>query len=286
MRKIVVDIFLKIMGISAVSGITFSDSAIHLISDLDSALYTYEQTNSKLEQTDLIPETDSVYYKNGVVNLPKKIKPDFEALYENDSLVYVFGSGSKPNRNFGYKINKSTMEYEFLDLSWLYDSMRDFAGMDEKDFNIEGVTFARGEWYFFNRGNGPESKNMIFTVQGENLVDDFNVFHQEYELPEINGHISGFSDATAVNGVLYFIATAEGTKSTYNDGEILGTMLGAIPLKDMEITFTQKISDTHKFEGITVYQKSPRKIEFLLSEDNDTDNQEATIYKMSMDVGF
>ena len=86
--------------------------------------------------------------------------------------------------------------------------------------------------------------------------------------------------------MLYFIATAEGTKSTYNDGEILGTMLGAIPLKDMEITFTQKISDTHKFEGITVYQKSPRKIEFLLSEDNDTDNQEAIIYKLSMDVGF
>src|SRR5690606_14867099 len=113
------------------------------------------------------------------------------------------------------------MEYELLYLSWLYASMWDFAGMDEQDFHIEGVTFARGEWYFFNRGNGPESKNMIFTVQGENLVDDFNVFHQEYELPEINGHISGFSDATAVNGVLYFIATAEGTKSTYNDGEIL-----------------------------------------------------------------
>src|SRR5690606_6460068 len=131
-----------------------------------------------------------------------------------------------------------------------------------------------------------ESKNMIFTVQGENLVDDFNVFHQEYELPEINGHISGFSDATAVNGVLYFIATAEGTKSTYNDGEILGTMLVAIPLKDMEITFTHKISYTHEFGGITVYQNFPRNIEFLLSEDNAAANRETSIYRLSMDVGF
>lgn len=283
MRKIVLDIFAKIVGIAAVSGITYSDSTIHLVSDLDSTINIYK--NDALTMIPLIP-ADSVIYKDGVLNLPKKLKPDFEAIYENDSLIYVFGSGSKKTRNFGYIIDKSTLEYEFLDLTWLYDSMRDFAELDKKDFNIEGVTYARGEWYFFNRGNGPGNKNIIFTVQGENLVDDFNVFYQEYELPEINGQVSGFSDATAVNGVLYFIATAEGTKSTYNDGEVLGSLLGAIPLKDMEITFTQKISDTQKFEGITVYQKSPRKIEFLLSEDNDTTELESTIYKLSMDVEF
>lgn len=286
MREIVLEVFMKIMGVSAVSGIAFSDSTIHLASDLDSALYTYEQADNKLIQKELLPATDTVYFKNGIVNLPKTIKPDFEALYENDSLVYVFGSGSEPTRNFAYKINKDTYEYEMMDLSWLYDAMRDFSGIGKEDFNIEGVTYARGEWYFFNRGNGPGNKNIIFTVQGENLVDDFNVFYQEIDLPKINGHVSGFSDATAVNGVLYFIATAEGGESTYNDGEIMGSLLGAIPLKDMEVTFTQKISDNQKFEGISLYKKSPKQLEFILAEDNDTDNPEAILYKLSMEVSF
>lgn len=286
MRKILIEVFLQIMGVSAVSGVAISDDKVQLISDLDSALYTYNLSEKKLQQLDLLPATDTVYFKDGVVDLPKKLKPDFEALYENDSLVYVFGSGSKSNRNFAYKINKSTNEYEFLDLTSLYETMREFAEMDNKDFNIEGVTYARGEWYFFNRGNGPSNKNMIFIVQGENLVDDFNLFYEEYQLPELNGHASGFSDATFANGVFYFIATAEGAKSTYNDGEILGSMIGAIPLSSMEVTYTQKISDTNKFEGISIYKKSPRKLEFLLSEDNDNGNKEATIYKLSMDVSF
>src|SRR5690606_41868903 len=145
MRKIVLDIFAKIVGIAAVSGITYSDSTIHLVSDLDSTINIYK--NDALTMTPVIP-ADSVIYEDGVLNLPKKFKPDFEAIYENDSLIYVFGSGSKKTRNFGYIINKSTLEYEFLDLTWLYDSLRDFADLDKKNFIIKGVINVRAEWIF------------------------------------------------------------------------------------------------------------------------------------------
>jgi len=41
-----------------------------------------------------------------------------------------------------------------------------------------------------------------------------------------------------------------------------------------------QISDKHKFEGLTLYQKTATQIEFLLCEDTDTEELESTIYKV------
>ena len=50
----------------------------------------------------------------------------------------------------------------------------------------------------------------------------------------------------------------------------------------MKIDFTKKISDTQKFEGLTVYQNTNDTIDFLLCEDKDTEVLETTIYKLSI----
>jgi hypothetical protein len=57
----------------------------------------------------------------------------------------------------------------------------------------------------------------------------------------------------------FFLATAEDTESTYDDGEVLGSLIGRINLKTMKIDFTQKISSTYKFEGLTLYTNSKEK---------------------------
>jgi hypothetical protein len=49
-----------------------------------------------------------------------------------------------------------------------------------------------------------------------------------------------------------------------------------------EIEFTQKISDTHKFEGLTLYNKTETEIQFLICEDNDTDVLETNIFKLTL----
>jgi hypothetical protein len=85
-----------------------------------------------------------------------------------------------------------------------------------------------------------------------------------------------------VDDKIYFLSTAEDTQSTYDDGEILGSFIGRIDLKTMKIDFTQKITSTNKFEGLTFYQKSNDKIEFLLCEDNDTELLETKIYKLAI----
>jgi hypothetical protein len=75
------------------------------------------------------------------------------------------------------------------------------------------------------------------------------------------------------------LATAEDTESTYDDGEVLGSLIGRINLKTMKIDFTQN-SDTHKFRIDFIHQFK-RKIEFLLCEDKDTEVLETDIYKLS-----
>ena len=103
-------------------------------------------------------------------------------------------------------------------------------------------------------------------------------------MPKIKGVRSSFTDAVMFKDKIYFLATAEDTESTYKDGEILGSFIGCIDIKTMKIDFTKKISETQKFEGITLYHNTSNKVEFLLCEDNDTKVLESNIYKLSIDL--
>lgn len=274
MKKFTLTKFLKIIGITAVSGISFQNSIITLISDNSNVLYEYSMETNEMEKIELS--------EGEIEQLPKNEKLDFESLLNSESSTYIFGSGSKANREKGIYINKEKNTVETISLINLYDSMRSFGEIKNEDFNIEGVTYYNNEWFFLNRGNGQENKNAIFTVQGNNLVDDFNIFFNIFELPKINNIQTGFSDATIVNGKLYFLATAENVKSNYEDGVIGGTLFGCINLKKMKIEYTQIISETNKFEGITLYKLDKRNASFLLSEDNDTNEIGSQIYQLDI----
>jgi hypothetical protein len=160
--------------------------------------------------------------------------------------------------------------------------MQNFGEIKPEDFNLEGAIFDGENWYLFNRGNGISNKNTIFTIHAKNLGEEFALISVNYKLPKIKGVRSSFTDAVLVDDKIYFLSTAENTKSTYDDGEILGSFIGRIDIKTMKIDFTQKITSTNKFAGLTFYKKENNKIEFLLCEDNDTDLLETKIYKLTI----
>lgn len=278
MKKFYIQILFKIFGVSAASGLLYHNPYLYLISDDSNYLYVHHLDENK---------TSRVLLKNAAVTeiIPKAQKQDFEVLAETSSAYYIFGSGSKPNRELGFSVNKETQKIDTLHLSALYASMRSFAAIADEDFNIEGAVHHNNEWYFLNRGNGPGHRNVIFTVQGQNLTDDFNLFYNEIDLPALQGVPSGFSDAVVVKNTLFFLATAENVASTYQDGAIGGTLLGAIDLKKMKILFTEVVSTTQKFEGITFYQKTNDKnLHFLLCEDLDSTSTESTIYELQVEL--
>jgi hypothetical protein len=274
MQKFQLELLFHLIGIGSASGIIYKDNSVFLISDNSANLFEYRLETRELEKTMLFENQLSE-------NIPKAFKADFEGIANFGADYYIFGSGSTENRNRMVQYNSKTKALKNIDLTNLYLLMQSFGKIKPEDFNIEGVIFTGETWYFLQRGNGAKGKNGIFTVQGKNLENDFTILFNKYKLPKIKGVQSSFTDAVLVDNRLYFLAAAENSVSTYEDGEVLGSLVGSINIETMKLESTQKISDSHKFEGITLYQNGASQIEFLLCEDNDTEALESDIYKLT-----
>ena len=275
MDKLKLELLFQIIGIGSASGLVYKDNALWIIGDNSGFLYEYHIDSKDLNRHPLI--------ENPSENILKKDKPDFEAITHFGEDLHIFGSGSTEKRNKMIQVNTGTKKIIATnDLADLYAVMQNFGKINPEDFNLEGAIYDGKSWYLFNRGNGISNKNVVFTIEGENLTDQFTILSNDYKLPKIKGVRTSFTDAILVENTIYFLATAEDTVSTYEDGEVLGSIIGSINLKTMKINFTKKISDSHKFEGLALYSHSTEKIEFLLCEDKDTDVLETDIYKLTI----
>lgn len=277
MKQLTLELFLQFFGISAASGIVYNNDYLQIISDDANVLYTYDIKKENLSKNSLLSDLSLQE------NVAKTIKKDFEAITTDGEHYFLFGSGSTSNRKELIELDVKTKELIAKhDLEILYESMKSFAQIGDEDFNIEGVVVDGETWYFFNRGNGPTSANGIFTVTAKNLLEDFNIVYNPIELPKIEGHQTSFTDATLVDNKLFFLATAEKTSSTYHDGEIAGSIIGRINPKKMKLEKTRQISQTNKFEGLSLYKKEGKNLAFLLCEDPDNPETKTTsIYKLS-----
>ncbi|MFL9830773.1 hypothetical protein ABS764_07930 [Flavobacterium sp. ST-87] len=275
MEKFTLEILFHIIGIGAASGLIYKDNSLYLISDNSSYLYEYHMNSQDLQRHALTTDPTE--------NIPKKDKPDFEAMTTFQDTLYIFGSGSTANRNKMVEFDLAQKKkIATNDLSNLYEVMQNFASIKPEDFNIEGIMHDGENWYFLNRGNGIANKNTLLSVHAKKLDQEFSLMANDYKLPKIKGVRTSFTDAVLTDNAIYFLATAENSKSTYHDGEVLGSIIGRINLETMKIDFTKKISPTNKFEGLTVYSKTEHQIQFLLCEDKDSDVLESTIYKLTV----
>lgn len=265
MEKFTLESHFKIIGIGAASGLVYKENSLFVISDNSSFLYEYHIQEKELFRIKLL--------ENSRENIPKKDKSDFESIVIKGNKIYLLGSGSTPKRNKRISYDLETKKIEPKDLSELYKKLKQTASISDVDLNLEGVLFHDGKWYLFQRGNGAQSKNGIFILDNE--VQFIPIL-----LPKIQNIETTFTDAILVKDKIYFLAAAENTSSTYDDGEILGSFIGRIAVNTLEIEFTQIISKTHKFEGLTLYNKTETAIEFLLCEDTDTEVLETDIYKL------
>jgi hypothetical protein len=279
MEKFTLELLFQIIGIGSASGLIYKDNSVFVIGDNSSFLYEYAVDSKDLKRHPL--------QENPMENTPKKDKSDFESITSYENSIYVFGSGSTENRNKMIQLDsKNQTIQKKTDLTDLYSVMQNFGEIKPEDFNIEGAIYNGQNWFLFNRGNGKSKKNVVFTIHGKNLTNEFNILFNDYKLPKINGVRASFTDAILVENKIYFLATAEDSDSTYLDGAILGSCIGRIDSKTMKIEFVEKISDSHKFEGITLYSRNNETIEFLLCEDNDTEVLEANIYKLKLKTKF
>lgn len=273
MDKIKLELFFKLVGLGATSGLVFDGNSLFLISDNSSFLYEYHFQSSKLEHIRL--------FENSQANLLKKEKLDFESIVKHKNSLFLFGSGSTEKRMSAVEYNLKNKNINTIDLTPLFTQIKASTGIDSKNINIEGVVKYNKKWLFFQRGNGTEAQNGV--IQFENtFIHPTKIKFLPIVLPQFNNVNATFTDAILLKNKIYFLATAENSNSTYEDGTVLGSWIGILNADTLQLEFYTQISNQHKMEGITLYKNSKAEIDFFLCEDNDTDVLEAAIYQLTI----
>lgn len=263
--------FLTIKGISAASGMVYSQNVLFVISDSSNFLYQYDIHKKLLLKFPLV--------KDAKENIEKENKPDLESITQYGNQLIMLGSGSTEKRNTMFTLDLGSDALQTQDLTSLYQKLKTVGSFSDDQLNIEGAIYAHQTMLLFQRGNSKNSRNGIFIIP--NNQED-GIRFVPISLPTLDDIETTFTDAILVNDKIYFLACAENTASTYVDGEVLGTILGIMHAPTFEIIDVQLLSEHQKFEGITLYKESENEIEFLLCEDNDTESLEAEIYQLSM----
>ena len=272
MEKFQLTPFTTIKGIGATSGLVYHDNSLFIVSDNSTFLYHYNINDKTLDKIKL--------FENSQESIAKKDKADFEAITLFDNKLYLFGSGSTKKRDRRFTFHIESKEVKEKKLSTIYNRLKEVISLADDELNIEGVIITSNNIYYFQRGNGANAQNGVFSYDKKSKTVQFKLI----SLPKINGIEATFTDAILVEDTIYFLAAAENTTSTYDDGEIMGSVIGTIDLKMMTLKSCLQISDKHKFEGLTFYKKTATQIELLLCEDNDSEELESNIYLLELPI--
>lgn len=261
------------------SGMVYLKNNYYAVGDDSPFLFKLDNKFEIITKNAIFDFSDSL--KKG--RIPKKIKPDFEALERiSENEIIAFGSGSKsPERDVFLKltIKNKKVSVESYNITLFYNYLSKLNCLKNSELNIEGLTFVNNTLYLFNRG-----KNIVFSVAYKDFFNFLNkqllspnVEFIEFNLPKINGIESGFSGATISNNKQTILVTSsvEATKNAYNDGEVLGSFIGIIPLEKGKIQKSAKWTKINsekplKVESITINKEiSENEFKISLAVDND-----------------
>jgi hypothetical protein len=230
--------------------------------------------------------------------IPKKEKPDFEAIttwvFDSQNYLLLVGSGSKTARQSAYLLHLQDFSFQKYDLANLYAEFKNFVG--KAKLNIEALCASPTHLYFFQRGN-ISGKNAVFVIENYEFwkylrtqkVPAFDTYY--FDLPEIEGIKGGFSGACwlpEVNKIIFSVSF-ERTSDEINDGEILGSMLGIVGMKNFgkgKIKHLASIQNADnqwvklKIESVALKHYDSKTIEVWAV--TDTDGGESEILKIQL----
>ncbi len=204
----------------------------------------------------------------------KKLKPDIESIVVNGNDLLLIPSGSKVNRSLGAVV--STLDFSCREMS--LKRVYHFLEQEFPELNIEGAVILKEQIRLFQRGNGKLLQNAIIDLNLPSfLKDEVNdVSFRKIQLGELNETPLSFTDATLFDNTIYFLAAAERTKSTYEDGEFAGAILGQMSL-DGEIKKFFPLDISSKPEGLCIQGR-----EFFIVTDDDDRKKASRIFSGSL----
>ncbi|MDP2341605.1 MAG: hypothetical protein Q8O67_11660 [Deltaproteobacteria bacterium] len=168
-----------------------------------------------------------------------------------------------------------------------------FAG---DELNVEGLIVDGDRARFFNRGNGAgEASDAVGEVSFSALLRHLRdpLLHaapplgkvQDFDLGAIGGIRLTFTDATRhPDGRTVFLAAAEDSPNTYDDGEVKGTAVGILG-DDGRTTIIPLLDERgaplkDKVEGIAIDPNDPRRAFVVIDKDDPTAPAELLVVQL------
>lgn len=269
----------ELPDIPSASGIEPMGTSIFVMGDDSPFLF---RLNDKFEVIEKIPIGNVSAAIDG--KIPKAQKPDLEAMVAFGEELLLFGSGSKsPERDVLVRLNTVSKISRTYSLGEFYDSLCSTEKITRNELNIEAAVVSEETLLLFNR-----KKNVVFKLnllgllahaEGKSKVPSCERFC--VTLPSLNGIGAGFSGAalTPDGRQIIFSTSVENTPNRIDDGEILGSFVGFLPienLKEAVVPDCLPLKDKNgtilkiKVESVAVRKTDgPRKVRLLLVTDND-----------------
>ncbi len=246
--------------ISAASGMARTGEWLHVVPDDGVVVSTFRLGSNEPGRVHPL-FTDTVLSPDEVER--KKAKPDLESMtvvpWSSGQALLTLGSGSTPGRCRGvlqplYDCGEVDGAALVFDLTPLY------AGLPYRERNIEGVAVVGGRLFLGQRGNSAEGRNELVELDlaaalaclaegrawGPNLLKEC----KPVGLGTVMGVRLTLTDLTAYGPHhLLISAAAEDTDNPYDDGAILGSVLGRYSLLDGTLSMVS-LDGPWKVEGV------------------------------------
>jgi hypothetical protein len=212
----------------------------------------------------------------------KNDKLDLESAFAFQGRVFAMGSGSLPLRERIVVFDPAEPDgAAIIDATLLYGALHADARFSGGALNIEGAAVLGHELCLFQRGNG-EGESLapaMATLDVQKFISwidnggDVPVVTRvlRFDLGSIDGVRLGFTDACGFDGAVYFLASAEGSPNTVDDGDVTGSCLGVLRGEEARIT---PLIDEHgkaaplKAEGIAIDPGDPTRAWVVLDGDD------------------
>lgn len=245
--------------ISAASGMARVGEWLHVVPDDGVVLSTFRLDGKEPGRVHPL-FTDTVLSPDEAER--KKAKPDLESMtvvpWGSGQALLALGSGSTPARRRGvlqplYDCGEVDGAARVFDLSALY------AALPYQDLNIEGVAAVGGRLFLGQRGNSAEGRNELIELDlpaalqrladGQPWEADLIKESRPVGLGTVMGVRLTLTDLTAYGDHLLISAAAEDTDNPYDDGAILGSVLGRYSLLDGTLSMVS-LDGSWKVEGV------------------------------------
>ena len=269
--------------IPSASGIEIVGNDIYVMGDDSPWLFRLDK---KFEVKEKIPIGNVSAAVKG--KTAKEQKPDLEAMIVYGNELLLLGSGSRsPQRDVLLSVDLISKKVRRYPLAEFYDALCAAAGFSRRDLNIEAAALIGERLFLFNRGKNRiailDVQEFLTHVQHKGPLPEMEIV--PVTLPLISGMQAGFSGAcsTPDGSHLVFCASAENTSNWIDDGEILGSFIGAFSPAEIRDSFrpacvriTGENAETLsvKVESVAVQSASARKLSMLLVTDNDRSGSE------------